>query len=76
LKAVRYRTGPDEYRIGRLDGDQIVDAGPAGEQGFVPTRAAWVELAAAAGAPRGRAPGPRPPTHLPGAYKKQKRAPE
>jgi acylpyruvate hydrolase len=49
LKAVRYRTGPDEYRIGRLDGDQIVDAGPAGEQGFVPTRAAWVELAAADG---------------------------
>jgi acylpyruvate hydrolase len=49
LKAVRYRTGPDEYRIGRLDGDQIVDAGPAGEQGFVPTRAAWAELAAADG---------------------------
>jgi hypothetical protein len=47
LKAVRYRIGPDEYRIGRLDGDQIVDAGPAGEQGFVPTRAAWAELAAA-----------------------------
>ena len=49
MKAVRYRTGPDEYRIGRLDGDQIVDAGPAGEQGFVPTRAAWAELAAADG---------------------------
>jgi acylpyruvate hydrolase len=48
LKAVRYRTG-DEYRIGRLEGDQIVDAGPAGEQGFVPTRAAWAELAAADG---------------------------
>ena len=49
MKAVRYRTGTDEYRIGRLDGDQIVDAGPAGEQGFVPTRAAWAELAAADG---------------------------
>jgi acylpyruvate hydrolase len=49
VKAVRYRTGPGEYRIGRLDGDQIVDAGPAGEQGFVPTRAAWAELAAADG---------------------------
>jgi acylpyruvate hydrolase len=49
LKAVRYRTGPGEYRIGRLEGDQIVDAGPAGEQGFVPTRAAWAELAAADG---------------------------
>jgi acylpyruvate hydrolase len=49
MKAVRYRTGPDEYRIGRLEGDQIVDAGPAGEQGFIPTRAAWTELAAADG---------------------------
>jgi 2-keto-4-pentenoate hydratase/2-oxohepta-3-ene-1,7-dioic acid hydratase in catechol pathway len=49
LKAVRYRTGPSEYRIGRLEGDEIVDAGPAGEQGFVPTRAAWTELAAADG---------------------------
>jgi acylpyruvate hydrolase len=49
LKAVRYRTGPDEYRIGRLEGDEIVDAGPAGEPGFVPTRAAWAELAAADG---------------------------
>ncbi|HET6175059.1 MAG TPA: fumarylacetoacetate hydrolase family protein [Gaiellales bacterium] len=49
MKAVRYRTGPSEYRIGRLEGDEIVDAGPAGEQGFVPTRAAWTELAAADG---------------------------
>ena len=49
MKAVRYRTGSDEYRIGRLEGDQIVDAGPAGEQGFIPTRAAWVDLAAADG---------------------------
>ncbi len=49
MKAVRYRTGPGEYRIGRLDGDEVVDAGPAGEQGFVPTRAAWSELAAADG---------------------------
>jgi acylpyruvate hydrolase len=49
LKAVRYRTGPGEYRIGRLEGDQIIDAGPAGEQGFIPTRSAWAELAAADG---------------------------
>ena len=49
MKAVRYRTGSDEYRIGRLEGDQIVDAGPAGEQGFIPTRAAWADLAAADG---------------------------
>jgi acylpyruvate hydrolase len=49
LKAVRYRTGPGEYRIGRLEGDEVVDAGPAGEQGFIPTKAAWAELAAADG---------------------------
>jgi 2-keto-4-pentenoate hydratase/2-oxohepta-3-ene-1,7-dioic acid hydratase in catechol pathway len=49
VKAVRYRTGPDEYRIGRLEGDEVVDAGPAGEQGFVPTRAAWADLATADG---------------------------
>jgi acylpyruvate hydrolase len=49
LKAVRYRTGPDEYRIGRLEGDEVVDAGVAGEQGFIPTKAAWAELAAADG---------------------------
>jgi acylpyruvate hydrolase len=49
LKAVRYRTGPDEYRIGRLEGDEIVDAGPAESRGFVPTRAAWAALAAADG---------------------------
>jgi 2-keto-4-pentenoate hydratase/2-oxohepta-3-ene-1,7-dioic acid hydratase in catechol pathway len=49
VKAVRYRTASGEPRIGRLDGDRVVDAGPAGEQGFVPTRAAWTELAAADG---------------------------
>ena len=49
MKAVRYRNASGEYRIGRLEDDQIVDAGPAGEQGFVPTRAAWAELAAADG---------------------------
>jgi len=49
VKAVRYRTGPDEYRIGRLEGDEVVDAGPAGELGFVPTRAAWADLATADG---------------------------
>jgi acylpyruvate hydrolase len=49
VKAVRYRNASGEFRIGRLDGDQVVDAGPAGEQGFVPTRAAWTELATADG---------------------------
>jgi acylpyruvate hydrolase len=49
LKAVRYRTGPSDYRIGRVEGDEVVDAGPAGAQGFIPTRAAWAELRAAEG---------------------------
>jgi 2-keto-4-pentenoate hydratase/2-oxohepta-3-ene-1,7-dioic acid hydratase in catechol pathway len=50
VKAVRYRNASGELRIGRLDADHVVDAGPAGEQGFVPTRDAWRELASAAGA--------------------------
>jgi 2-keto-4-pentenoate hydratase/2-oxohepta-3-ene-1,7-dioic acid hydratase in catechol pathway len=49
VKAVRYRNASGEYRLGRLEDDSIVDAGPAGEQGFVPTRAAWEALAAAEG---------------------------
>ena len=49
MKAVRYRNASGEHRIGRLEDDSIVDAGPAGEQGFVPTRAAWEALAGADG---------------------------
>ena len=49
MKAVRYRNASGEHRIGRLEDDSIIDAGPAGEQGFVPTRAAWEALAAADG---------------------------
>ncbi len=49
MKAVRYRTASGELRIGRLHDDQVVDAGPAGEAGFVPTRDAWRALAEASG---------------------------
>jgi acylpyruvate hydrolase len=49
VKAVRYRNASGDLRIGRLEDDGVVDAGPAGEQGFVPTRAAWAALAAADG---------------------------
>jgi 2-keto-4-pentenoate hydratase/2-oxohepta-3-ene-1,7-dioic acid hydratase in catechol pathway len=49
VKAVRYRNASGNLRIGRLEDDGVVDAGPAGEQGFVPTRAAWAALAAADG---------------------------
>ena len=38
MKAVRYRNASGEFRIGRLEDESVVDAGPAGEQGFVPTR--------------------------------------
>jgi 2-keto-4-pentenoate hydratase/2-oxohepta-3-ene-1,7-dioic acid hydratase in catechol pathway len=49
MKAVRY-TGPDgEARLGRLDGDTVTDAGPAGPEGFVPTAEAWAALAGADG---------------------------
>ena len=49
MKAVRY-AGPDgEARIGRLDGDTIIDAGPAGPEGFVPSDAAWAALRNASG---------------------------
>ena len=50
MKAVRYR-GPDgEPRLGRLDGDTVVDAGAAGPDGFVPTPEAWAALADSTGA--------------------------
>ena len=52
MKAVRYQTGDGEARIGRLDGNRIVDAGPAGPAGFVPTAEAWSALAAASGRER------------------------
>ena len=49
MKAVRYRSASGEFRIGRLEDESVVDAGPAGPGGFVPTREAWAALAAAEG---------------------------
>jgi 2-keto-4-pentenoate hydratase/2-oxohepta-3-ene-1,7-dioic acid hydratase in catechol pathway len=49
VKAVRFVPAGGEARIGALDGERVLDAGPAGPQGFVPTRDAWHELAAADG---------------------------
>jgi 2-keto-4-pentenoate hydratase/2-oxohepta-3-ene-1,7-dioic acid hydratase in catechol pathway len=49
VKAVRYRNASGEFRIGRLEDESIVDAGPAGEQGFIPTRDAWAALGQAEG---------------------------
>ncbi len=52
MRAVRFTADGGEARIGRLDGDRVVDAGPAGPAGFVPTPDAWRELDTAAGPER------------------------
>jgi len=49
MRAVRYTVDGGEPRIGRLEEERIVDAGPAGAAGFVPTAEAWEALAAAGG---------------------------
>jgi 2-keto-4-pentenoate hydratase/2-oxohepta-3-ene-1,7-dioic acid hydratase in catechol pathway len=49
VHAVRFSTNGGGLRIGRLEGDQVIDAGPAGPQGFVPTAEAWAELSQARG---------------------------
>jgi 2-keto-4-pentenoate hydratase/2-oxohepta-3-ene-1,7-dioic acid hydratase in catechol pathway len=50
VRAVRYLSPTGETRFGALSDDGTIrDAGPAGPQGFVPTDAAWAELARAAG---------------------------
>jgi 2-keto-4-pentenoate hydratase/2-oxohepta-3-ene-1,7-dioic acid hydratase in catechol pathway len=49
VKAVRFVAPGGEERIGRLEGDRVVDAGPAGARGFVPTPEAWSSLAFASG---------------------------
>jgi hypothetical protein len=40
MQAVRGQTQPGDVRIGRLEGDTVVDAGPSDERGFVPTEEA------------------------------------
>jgi 2-keto-4-pentenoate hydratase/2-oxohepta-3-ene-1,7-dioic acid hydratase in catechol pathway len=49
VHAVRFTFNGGDARIGRLDGDTVTDAGPAGSQGFVPTDDAWQQLASASG---------------------------
>lgn len=51
MRAVRYAAGDGEPRIGRLDDDHLVDAGPAGAIGFDASPEAWARIAAAAGTP-------------------------
>ncbi|MBA2614665.1 MAG: fumarylacetoacetate hydrolase family protein [Actinobacteria bacterium] len=50
MKAVRFRTGSGETHVGRLDGETIVEAGPADPGGFIPSEAAWKRIAGATGA--------------------------
>jgi 2-keto-4-pentenoate hydratase/2-oxohepta-3-ene-1,7-dioic acid hydratase in catechol pathway len=49
MKAVRFETSDGSVRIGRLEDGAVVDAGPAGPMGFVPTPEAWEQLAGASG---------------------------
>jgi 2-keto-4-pentenoate hydratase/2-oxohepta-3-ene-1,7-dioic acid hydratase in catechol pathway len=48
-RAVCFTDPSGSLRIGALDGDSVRDAGAAGPAGFVPTAAAWRELADASG---------------------------
>ena len=49
MKAVRYAVADGEARLGRLDGDTVVDAGAAPPEGFVPSAEGWERIAAASG---------------------------
>jgi 2-keto-4-pentenoate hydratase/2-oxohepta-3-ene-1,7-dioic acid hydratase in catechol pathway len=49
VKAVRFATSAGEVRLGALDAETIIDAGPAGPLGFVPDAAGWAMIAAADG---------------------------
>ena len=49
MRAVRFTAGADP-RLGRLDGEVVVDAGPAGPDGFVPSPEGWDRILRAAGA--------------------------
>jgi 2-keto-4-pentenoate hydratase/2-oxohepta-3-ene-1,7-dioic acid hydratase in catechol pathway len=49
VKAVRYAAAGGEARLGRLDGEAVVDAGAAPPEGFVPSDQGWERIAAASG---------------------------
>ena len=49
MKAVRYSAGGGEPRLGRLEDDHVVDAGPTGPRGFDASDEAWQAVADAAG---------------------------
>ena len=49
MKAVRFVAGDGAPRLGRLEDDQVVDAGPAGFRGFDASDDAWEAIASAVG---------------------------
>jgi 2-keto-4-pentenoate hydratase/2-oxohepta-3-ene-1,7-dioic acid hydratase in catechol pathway len=49
MKAVRFIDPGGEVKLGRLDGDMIVEAGPAGPRGFIPDAHGWERIAEASG---------------------------
>ncbi len=53
MKAVRFIDPSGGVRIGRLDEEDVVDAGPVPAGGFIPTRANWDVIATAAGESHG-----------------------
>ena len=53
MKAVRYRAGGGPPRLGRLEDDHVVDAGPAGFRGFDGSDEAWETITSGAGEQHG-----------------------
>jgi 2-keto-4-pentenoate hydratase/2-oxohepta-3-ene-1,7-dioic acid hydratase in catechol pathway len=49
VRAARYVDPTGAERIGRLEESGVVDAGPAGLDGFVPSEEGWAEIAGASG---------------------------
>ena len=49
LRAVVFEPSPGDRRLGRLEDEAIVDAGPVGEAGFVPTPEGWQHVRDAQG---------------------------
>ena len=49
MRAVRFLDPSGDVKLGRLDGEVIFDAGPAGPRGFVPTEEGWRTIADASG---------------------------
>jgi 2-keto-4-pentenoate hydratase/2-oxohepta-3-ene-1,7-dioic acid hydratase in catechol pathway len=49
MRAVRFIDPSGAVKLGRLDGDVVYDAGPAGPLGFVPSPEGWQKIADASG---------------------------